>query len=289
MLDVGTDRQSLLDDPLYLGYRHPRVRGEQYQAFIDKYISTALRLYPNALLHWEDFERGQCALDSQHVSIVDMHVQRRRSGHGSGRARRGDGRAESFRRPNARPTDRHFRRRHRGLRNRRPPRHCDSERRSHPRRDCSPVLVRRPARPAGRRHGEIVATSKEPYARPAAEVAQWDRDAERGITLEEVVRRVQPTILIGSSGVTGAFGESIVRLMAKGTPRPVILPLSNPTALAEAVPADLIHWTDGKALIATGSPFRPVIHDGATYFIANPTMRCSSQALVWGRSFRERD
>ena len=108
---------------------------------------------------------------------------------------------------------------------------------------------------------------QKPYARPAAEVAEWNRDAERGITLEEVVRRVQPTVLIGSSGVTGAFGESMVRQMAKGTPRPVILPLSNPTALAEAVPADLIQWTDGKALIATGSPFQPVIHDGATYFI----------------------
>jgi malate dehydrogenase (oxaloacetate-decarboxylating) len=106
------------------------------------------------------------------------------------------------------------------------------------------------------------------YARPAAEVAGWNRDGERGITLEELVRQVQPTVLIGSSAVAGAFTESIVRQMAQGTPRPVILSLSNPTALAEAVPVDLIRWTDGKALVATGSPFDLVIYNGVTYTIA---------------------
>jgi len=122
---------------------------------------------------------------------------------------------------------------------------------------------------------------QRPYARPAAEVAQWMRDGEFGITLEEVVHRIHPTILIGTSAVAGAFSESIVREMATGTPRPVILPLSNPTALAEAVPADLIRWTDGKGLIAAGSPFDAVTYNGATYTIgqANNAMLFPGLAL----------
>lgn len=112
-------------------------------------------------------ERFECALDSRHVSIVDLHVQRRRSGHGIGRARRGDGSDESDPRANARPAVRYFRGGDRGLRNRRPPRHCDRERRTLRRRCRSPFLVCRPARPAGRRHARVVRLPK-PYARPAA-------------------------------------------------------------------------------------------------------------------------
>lgn len=267
MLDVGTDRQSLLDDPLYLGYRHPRVRGDRYRAFIDTYISTALRLYPNALLHWEDVKanNGRWILNTYRSSICTfnddiqgtaaivlaaviaaMKVARGRIPDqkfvifGAGTA--GCGIADLI--ANAMASE--------GLSAQDAARHfwCIG------------------------RHGLLVDDMRDlydfqkPYARPAAELAEWNRDGERGITLDEVVHRIAPTILIGSSGVTGAFDESIVRQMAKGTPRPVILPLSNPTALAEAVPADLIQWTDGKALIATGSPFEPVIYNGATYSIA---------------------
>jgi malate dehydrogenase (oxaloacetate-decarboxylating) len=267
MLDVGTDRQPLLDDPLYLGYRHPRVRGEQYQAFIDKYIATALRLYPNALLHWEDFNavNARWILNTYRSSICTFNDDIQGTAaivlaavmaaikvaggrmrdqkivvFGAGTA--GCGIADLIR--NAMMSD--------GL---------------------SAEAAARRFWCVGR-HGLLVDDMEDirdfqsQYARPAAEVAGWTRDGERGITLDEVVRRIQPTILVGSSAVPGAFSESIVRQMAKGTPRPVILPLSNPTALAEAVPADLIRWTDGKALIATGSPFDDVIYHGATYTIA---------------------
>jgi malate dehydrogenase (oxaloacetate-decarboxylating) len=267
MLDVGTDRQSLLDDPLYLGYRHPRVRGEQYHAFIDKYISTALRLYPNALLHWEDFNavnarwilsRHRSAIctfndDIQGTAAIVLAAVMAAIKVTGGRMREqriivfgpgtaGCGIADLIR--NAMMSD--------GL---------------------SAEGAARRFWCVGR-HGLLVDDMgnlrdfQRQYARPAAEVAEWERDGERGITLEEVVRRIQPTILIGSSAITAAFNEAIVRRMAKGTPRPVILPLSNPTALAEAVPADLIRWTDGKALIATGSPFDLVTYNGATYTIA---------------------
>jgi len=267
LLDVGTDRQSLLDDPLYLGYRHPRVRGEQYQAFVDKYISTALRLYPNALLHWEDFNAvnarwilnryrsSTCTFNDDLqgtagiVLAAVMAANKITCGRmqdqkivvfGAGTA--GCGIADLIR--NVMMSD-----------------------------ALSSDAAARRFWCIGR-HGLLVDDMGDlrefqtPYARPAAEVAQWTRDGERGITLEEVVRRIHPTILIGTSGVAGAFDESIVREMAKGTPRPIILPLSNPTALAEAVPANLIRWSGGKALIATGSPFDSVVYNGVTYTIA---------------------
>ncbi|MER7184797.1 oxaloacetate-decarboxylating malate dehydrogenase, partial [Streptomyces hyaluromycini] len=115
------------------------------------------------------------------------------------------------------------------------------------------------------------------YARPAAEVADWRRDEKvGGIALAEVVERVRPTVLIGTSGQGGSFTEEIVRTMAAHTERPIILPMSNPTDLAEAVPADLLAWTDGRALIATGSPFRPVEQDGVRYLIGQ-----ANNALVF--------
>ena len=267
MLDVGTDRQSLLDDPLYLGYRNRRVRGDRYRAFIDAYVSTALRVYPNALLHWEDlgasnaryvlntYRSSVCTFDDDiqgTAAIVlagvvgALKVMRGRLRDqkfvifGAGTA--GIGVADLI--ADAMTNE--------GLSREEAVRHfwCVD------------------------RNGLLLEDMRElydfqrPYARPPSEVASWDRDGQRGITLAEVVRRVDPTVLIGTSGVTGAFDEAVVRQMARGTPRPIILPLSNPTALAEAEPGNLIAWSDGKALVATGSPFAPVVYGGTTYFIA---------------------
>ncbi|MGH9299060.1 MAG: malic enzyme-like NAD(P)-binding protein, partial [Acidimicrobiales bacterium] len=118
---------------------------------------------------------------------------------------------------------------------------------------------------------------QRPYARPDSEVEGWQRDDEGRIGLAEVVRRVHPTILIGTSGQAASFTEEVVREMAASCERPVILPMSNPTSLSEAVPADLLAWTDGRALVATGSPFDPVVdHDGKTFSIAQ-----ANNALVF--------
>jgi malate dehydrogenase (oxaloacetate-decarboxylating) len=114
------------------------------------------------------------------------------------------------------------------------------------------------------------------YSRPVAEVAGWPTGAGGGVPLAEVVARVRPTILIGTSTQGGAFTEPIVREMAADAERPIILPLSNPTSKAEADPDDLVRWTDGRALIATGSPFPPVEHGGVTHHIAQ-----ANNALVF--------
>jgi len=108
---------------------------------------------------------------------------------------------------------------------------------------------------------------QKPYTRKMDEVKDWDKNEEGIISLTEVVQRVKPTILIGTSGQAGAFTEEIVKEMAKHVKRPIILPMSNPTALTEALPENLIKWTDGKALIATGSPFVNVEYKGVSYEI----------------------
>ncbi|MCG7204400.1 NAD-dependent malic enzyme [Streptomyces arenae] len=267
MLDVGTNRQELLESPLYLGNRHPRVDRETYDAFIDAYVTTARRLFPGALLHWEDFGPANARRildryrpqeftfndDVQGTGAVNLAAVLsgvKASGtplrahrvviFGAGTA--GIGIADQLR--DAMVAD--------GL----------------------------SAEEAGARifavdrYGLLTEDQDElrdfqvGYARPAAEVADWQRDEKvGGIALAEVVERVRPTVLIGTSGQGGAFTEEIVRTMAAHTERPIVLPMSNPTDLAEAVPADLLAWTEGRALIATGSPFRPVEQDGVVYRI----------------------
>lgn len=276
MLDVGTDRPSLLEDPLYLGNRHPRVTTEVYDDFVDRFVETVTRLFPDALLHWEDIgianarrllERYRDRIltfndDVQGTGVVNLAAvlaavratgvplaEHRVVVFGMGTA--GNGIADQLRNAligdgmSAEEATGHFW--------------------------------------AVDRYGLItestpeVRPSQRPFARADAEVAGWRRDHERdGIALAEVVRRVHPTVLIGTSASTGAFTECIVREMASHVARPVILPISNPTALAEAIPEDLVKWTDGRALVATGSPFDPVTYDRVTYEIAQ-----ANNALVF--------
>ncbi|MBK3642031.1 NAD-dependent malic enzyme [Streptomyces sp. MBT33] len=267
VLDVGTNREQLLEDPLYLGNRHPRVDTETYDAFIERYVTTAERLFPDALLHFEDFGtanarrildryRGEHFVfndDIQGTGAVNLAAVLsgvRASGmplpdhrvvvFGAGTA--GIGVADQLRDAMAAE----------GL-----------GREAATARfwavDRNGLLTR---------DQEGLRDFQVPYARSADEVADWGRDAKvGGISLEEVVRRVRPTVLIGTSGQGGAFTESIVREMAAHTERPIVLPMSNPTRLAEAVPSELLDWTEGRALIATGSPFEPVTSGGVTYEI----------------------
>ncbi|MBV8150827.1 MAG: NAD-dependent malic enzyme [Candidatus Eremiobacteraeota bacterium] len=267
MLDVGTDRQSLLDDPLYLGGRHPRARGERYRQFIDAFIAASLRVFPNALLHWEDLAAGNarailetygtrvCTFNDDIQGTAGVVLAAVLSGIKVAGGRVRDQRIVIFGAGTAGC----------GI--------ADLIRDAMVREGLTPEEAARRFWLVDR-EGLLVANMpslrefQRAYARPAEEVADWSRESERGITLDEVVDRVHPTVLSGTSGQTGAFKESIVRAMARGCERPIILPLSNPTSLAEAVPADLLRWTQGKALIATGSPFDPVPYEGTLYTIA---------------------
>jgi malate dehydrogenase (oxaloacetate-decarboxylating) len=274
VLDVGTDNLSLLNDEMYLGVRHARIRDERYDRFIDSYVSTATTLFPNAMLHWEDFGAGnarrilhryadQCCTfndDMQGTAAVVLAaafsaVQAARTRmrdqrvviHGAGTA--GLGIADMMRDVMIRE----------GL----PP---DQATRRFYALGSRGLLVDDAAN---------LRDFQQPYARPAAEVAGW---SSRGgsIGLADVVAHVRPTMLIGTSTQAGAFTESIVRQMAEHTERPIIMPLSNPTSKCEALPEDLIRWTDGRALIATGSPFPPVTHDERVYHVAQ-----ANNALVF--------
>jgi malate dehydrogenase (oxaloacetate-decarboxylating) len=267
VLDVGTDRPELLEDPLYLGVRHKRPAQEPYDAFIDAYVTTALKIFPHALLHWEDFGPGNARriLDRYRGHILTFNDDMQGTGavnlaavlagtrasqtpltehriviFGSGTA--GIGIADQLH--DAMTSD--------GL---------DSAA-ARARFWCLDRYGLLTDDMTGMRDFQV------PYARSAAEVHDWPgHGTPSGIGLAEVVGRVHPTILIGTSTQHGAFTEPIVREMAAHVDRPVILPMSNPTTLSEATPADLLAWTGGRALIATGSPFGPVTYRGVTYRI----------------------
>jgi malate dehydrogenase (oxaloacetate-decarboxylating) len=276
MLDVGTDRQSLLDDPLYIGNRHPRVPPQDYDRFLDAFVDAVGKLFPHAMLHWEDIGvsnarrlldryrdrlltfnddiQGTGAVNLAAVLAAVRATGTRLRDHkivifGAGTA--GTGIADQLRAEMI--TE--------GL---------DAD------QACARIW-------ALDRAGLItsgmagLSDSQRRCARDEAEVAGWQRDSELGgIRLAEVVARAHPTILIGTSTRAGAFTRDIVTEMAAHADRPVILPMSNPTELSEAAPADLIAWTGGRVLVATGSPFDPVEHDGVRYVIGQ-----ANNALVF--------
>lgn len=275
VLDTGTDNVALLDDETYLGARHARVRDQRYDDLIDAYVTAATRLFPNAMLHWEDFATGNarriltkyvnqvCTFndDLQGTAAVVLAAALsavRAAGtrirdqrvviYGAGTAglgiadmmldamiREGLSRAEA--------TARFYALGSRGLLV-----------------DDIPNL----------RDFQL------PYARSAAEVAGWSTGAGTTVTLADVVAAARPTMLIGTSAQAGAFTETVIREMAAHTERPIIMPLSNPTSKCEARPEDLIRWTGGRALVATGSPFPPVVRGGIAHRIAQ-----ANNALVF--------
>jgi malate dehydrogenase (oxaloacetate-decarboxylating) len=269
MLDVGTNRVSLLDDPTYIGNRHRRIRGDRYDAFIEAYVRTVTKLFPRAVLQWEDFApaNGRRILEKYRNEICTFNDDMQGTGtitlaavisavricgaplrnqrvviFGAGAA--GTGIADQIRRSmiaDGLPSDEAARR------------FWCVDRKGLLTEDMAGSLSEHQAL----------------YARPAGECRGWGRGANgNGVTLHEVVRRVQPTMLIGASTVSGAFTEEIVKEMAAHTDRPIIFALSNPPARAEANPADLLAWTNGRALIATGSLFAPITYRGVTYVIA---------------------
>nr|WP_300340703.1 NAD-dependent malic enzyme [Actinomyces sp.] len=264
-LDCGTDNELLLNDPSYLGNRHARVRGERYDALIEEYLSVTSQMFPHALLHFEDFgpanarrileanrERHRIFNDDMQgtgaivISAVisgmkvtgQSFADQRLLVYGAGTA--GTGMADQV---------------HAGML----------------RDGLSPEEARARIWLIDRQ-GLItddmpdLPDYQRAYARPAAEVADWRRQDGR-IDLLETVRRASPTILIGTSTDHGAFTREIVEALCQEVERPIVLPLSNPTERIEAMPQDVIAWSQGKALVATGIPVEPFDYEGTTFTI----------------------
>jgi malate dehydrogenase (oxaloacetate-decarboxylating) len=267
VLDVGTDRAELLEDSLYLGVQHKRAAQEPYDAFIGAYVTAALKVFPGALLHWEDFGPGNARriLDRYRDHILTFNDDMQGTGAVNLAAVLAGARASRT------PLTQHriviFGSGTAGIGI------ADQLYEAMTSQGLDAAVARRRFWCLDRQ-GLLTDDMTDlrdfqvPYARPATEVGDWSgHGTASGIGLAEVVGRVHPTILVGTSTVYGAFTEQIVREMAAHVDRPVILPMSNPTSLSEATPADLVGWTGGRALIATGSPFDPVTYQGVTYQI----------------------
>jgi malate dehydrogenase (oxaloacetate-decarboxylating) len=271
VLDVGTDNPERLADPHYLGWRQPRLRGPAYDAFVEAFVQAVERQLPGVLLQWEDFAQGNarrlleryrdrlCTFNDDiqgtaAVAVGALRAAARQTGRplcdgqfvvlGAGSA--GTGIADLLLRALQQE----------GL--------AEAEARSRLWLLSSRGLL----------HGGQVGLPpwQQRYAQPADRVAGWRRDGAGAIPLPEVVERVRPAALIGVCGQPGAFTEGAVRTMARHVERPVLLPLSNPTSRSEGVPADLLAWTEGRALVATGSPFPVVCHEGR----AIPVSQCNN-------------
>jgi malic enzyme len=257
ILDVGTDNQALLNDPLYLGMRHPRVRGAEYQAFIDRFVEAVMRVFPGAVLQWEDFLkenamkqlarfRGRlCTFNDDiqgtaatvlagiyaavRVTGVAMRTQRMVI---AGAGASAQGIADLF--TSALVAE--------GL-------SLEDARRSICTVDSRGLVTA--DRPG-------LEDFKRTYARPIGEIAAYACADRARISLEETIRNFTPTILVGTSGTAGAFTEAVVTAMADVNDRPIVFPLSNPTSKSECTAEEAVRWSDGRAIVATGSPFEPV-------------------------------
>jgi len=261
-LDVGTDNSDRLLDPLYIGWRHERVRGTAYDEFIEAFITAVIGRWPHALLQWEDFSRDNATrlldryrdrlctfnddiqgtavvatgtlLAAINVTGVPMREQRvailGAGGAGTGisslllRAMVEDGLSEN-----------------------------DARRRFY--------LVDRDGLLIEGMEGLL--PFQLSFAQPRDTIPGWRLEQAGKISLIDVIKNIRPTVLIGVSGQPGAFSEAVIRSMATSVAHPVIFPLSNPTSRAEATPQDLMTWTDGKAIVGTGSPFPPILKNGS--------------------------
>jgi len=265
LLDVGTDNQALLDDPIYIGWQHNRVRGAEYDEFVETFVAAVKRRWPNILLQWEDFAGENAArllkryrhrlctfnddiqgtaavttatlLAAVHATGIPLS-QQTIAMYGSGSAGLGIIELLIAAMKEEGLTEEQARKR---------------------------IY-------AFNRHGLLVEgmgdvrPSQLPLMRAKADVADWQlsegNDGTQPISLFDVVHNAKVTVLVGVSAKPGVFTEEIVREMARHIERPIICPLSNPTTLAEAKPEDLMRWTDGRALVGTGSPFAPVEVNG---------------------------
>jgi malate dehydrogenase (oxaloacetate-decarboxylating) len=267
LLDVGTDNEDRLKDPIYLGWRHHRIRGQEYDDFVEAFVSGVKRRWPNVLLQWEDFAGSNAArlleryrdqlctfnddiqgtaavttatvlaaVNATGIPLKDQTIV----SFGFGSAGIGIANLLLTSMKEAGLDDEQAYERFYAV-------------------DRYGLLVE---------GGKGIQPGQQPFVKKRSELEGWKLSGAEEINLLDVVRNAKPTVLIGVSGQPGSFTEEVVREMAKHTERPVIFPLSNPTSRAEATPRDLLDWTDGRALVGTGSPFDPVEINGKLIHVA---------------------
>jgi malate dehydrogenase (oxaloacetate-decarboxylating) len=267
VLDVGTNNKERLKDPEYIGWRHERIAGQAYFDFVDQFVQAVKQEFPKTCLQWEDFAtpharpilqryRDQLLTFNDDIQVTAAVVLAAVLGAVKvtgkslneqqivmlGAGSTGIGVADGLRAA------------------------MIAEGRSEEQaRSCFWIVDKDGLLEAGRND---LSSEQRVYARPETDVAGWPRSFNGNIGLADVIGKIKATTLIGFSTVFGAFSEPIVREMAGKVERPIILPLSNPTANSEATAEDLVRWTDGRALVASGSPFAPVNYNGRNITIA---------------------
>lgn len=265
-LDVGTDNEALLADPYYVGYRKPRLRGEEYDALLEAFVEGVLEVFPHALVQWEDFKQHNA------IRILDRYRHRVTSFNddiqgtaavvmggiysalrvldeplgeqrlvflGAGAAGIGIARLVA----------------------------AQMRKEGVPEEQIRRAIVQLDSRGLTYLGREPLDADKEEFALPPEVMREYGFEPGRSYDLEAVVEAVRPTFLIGTSGTPGTFTERAIRAMAAHAPIPVVMPLSNPTSKTEALPEDILEWTRGRALVATGSPFPPVVRGERTHVI----------------------
>jgi len=263
LLDTGTNNQALLEDPLYIGWRHTRVRGQDYDDFIDKFVHAVKKRFPHVLLQWEDFAKQNANRILDHYRdtlctfnddiqgtaavavgtiLAALHVTQKSLGEqrivivGAGSAGCGIGSLIVTAMKEA------------GV----------SEKDAY----GAIYLIDRKGLLM---EGAEVLPFQQPFLQARSKIAHWPLENPTAVTLMEVIQQVKPTILLGVSGQGQAFTENLVSAMAAHVERPIIFPLSNPTSSAEATPHDLMRWTNDKAIVSTGSPFSEVMREGVPF------------------------
>ncbi len=261
-IDAGTNNQALIDDDLYLGNRHARIAGDDYLEFIDKFVGAEQTLFPEALLHWEDFGRdnAQVILDKYEDKIATFNDDIQGTGmivlagiFGALNISKADLKDQKFVTFGA-----------------------GSAGMGIAKQIFNELLQEGLSEDEARKHFYLVDKqgllfNDTPDLTPAQKLFTRERsefsNADELTNLTAVIKAVHPTVLVGTSTQPGSFTEELIKEMAAHTERPIIFPLSNPTKLAEATAEDIIKWTDGKALIATGIPAENVDYQGTTYHI----------------------
>lgn len=264
-IDVGTNNSELLDDPLYVGYRHTRLRGAEYESLIDEFVDAVRTVFPGALLQWEDFANrtsfDNLARHRKRISSFNDDIQ--------GTAAMVVGGLIAAVRSIGVPINDHrfviagagsaghgireqiaLAMEFAGI---------DIE-------EAKSRIFVLDSRGLVTSDRTTLSSIKRDLATPAESVSGWG-ESEQPYSLVDVVKNVRPTVLIGVSGTAGLFTEEVVKAMGDHCDRPIIMPLSNPTSHTEVTPSNAIRWTEGRAIVATGSPFAPVEYDGETHRI----------------------